>query len=402
MSRRSFCLCVMTLSFILTACKSDSHEPRDKTPLMENITERFAEKRFEAGLLHSGNTGRLHRFFARARAGETLTVGAIGGSITEGAAASCPEKRYAHRIFHWLKTQYPRANWHFVNAGIGATTSLYGAFRVKEHLLRHQPDLVLVDFSVNDGNHVPYGETYEGLLRQILAEPQKPAVLLFAMMWKGGVNAQDTHAPVARHYNLPYLSFRDAFWPEVEAGRIRWETLITDDVHPNDEGHGCIANMAKHYLENLPSADDEDSLPAPLHSDLFARVRWLPAEHWQPSQVEGWEQKEGNFLGPWWESATPGSEIIIEAEGTAFCLFFWRIKGDMGRLSVQVDHREPVELEGWFEADWGGYLCAEQVASKLEPGRHLLRLRLLESHNPESQGHRFCVYGLGAAGVMEK
>ena len=42
----------------------------------------------EAGILNRGNLGRLKNFLSRAAQGERLTVGFIGGSITQGFAAT--------------------------------------------------------------------------------------------------------------------------------------------------------------------------------------------------------------------------------------------------------------------------------------------------------------------------
>src|ERR1035441_8437044 len=42
----------------------------------------------------AGETARLQRLLRNARRGETVTVGVIGGSITQGAGASQPDRRY--------------------------------------------------------------------------------------------------------------------------------------------------------------------------------------------------------------------------------------------------------------------------------------------------------------------
>lgn len=40
--------------------------------------------------------------------------------------------------------------FHYVNGGIGGTTSHYGVSRAVTDVLMYQPDFVVVDFSVND------------------------------------------------------------------------------------------------------------------------------------------------------------------------------------------------------------------------------------------------------------
>ena len=62
--------------------------------------------------------------------------------------------------------QFPKATVKFVNAGIGATGSNYGALRAERDLLSHQPDFVVVEYAVNDGNAAAFAATLEGLLRR--------------------------------------------------------------------------------------------------------------------------------------------------------------------------------------------------------------------------------------------
>ena len=85
------------------------------------------------------DTSRLQRAFAKARRGERVTVAVIGGSITAGAMASTAEKNYGSLVAQWWRKTFPKADIHFVNAGIGATGSNYGALRVERDVLAHQP-----------------------------------------------------------------------------------------------------------------------------------------------------------------------------------------------------------------------------------------------------------------------
>ncbi len=142
-------------------------------------------------LVNPGDTARLQRVLAKARRGEAVTVGVIGGSITQGASASKGERRYGDLMAAWWRQQFPKAMIKYINAGIGATGSNYGAMRVRRDLLEQQPDFIVVEYAVNDGNTREYAESLEGLLRQMLKAPGQPAVLLFFTMRQDGGNAQE-------------------------------------------------------------------------------------------------------------------------------------------------------------------------------------------------------------------
>ena len=91
--------------------------------------------------------GRLKRVLQKALRGEDITLGVIGGSITEGSLATQYQYCYAGRLKDWWSQRFS-GTLTFKNAGIGATDSYLAVHRVQKHLLRYEPDLVVIEFSV--------------------------------------------------------------------------------------------------------------------------------------------------------------------------------------------------------------------------------------------------------------
>jgi lysophospholipase L1-like esterase len=350
-----------------------------------------------------GEPARLWRVFDKARRGETVVVGVIGGSITAGASASAPELRYGNRVTAWWRENFPRAAMKFANAGIGATGLDYGALRARRDLLKERPDFVIVEYAVNDPNEQHYAETLEGLVRQVLQLPNQPAALLLFTMHNNGSNAQEWHSRVGRHYGLPMVSFRDALWPEIQAGRLKWSDVEADIVHPNDRGHGYAAQFITRLLETaLHSLPGTGPLPevkpvaAPLFTDLFQHTTLMEADALQPLTNSGWTFNAANRC---WKSDQPGSVIEFEIAGRAVLTMHHVIRGPMGRARVTVDGRAAQELEGWFDQTWGGYRQTREIARDLPAGTHRVRFELLPEKSAGSTGHEFWILGLGAAGV---
>lgn len=111
----------------------------------------------------------------KAAKGEHVVIACIGGSITQGTISSGSsdsdvpfKKSYADIFFEWWKDTFPEADFEFVNAGIGGTDSYLGVHRVNKDVLEYEPDLVLVEFSVNDE---------DSLLDEIGAVPQQHITL---------------------------------------------------------------------------------------------------------------------------------------------------------------------------------------------------------------------------------
>ena len=190
-----------------------------------------------------GNLARLQHVIAKARRGEPVTIGFIGGSITFGQRATTADRQYADRVTHWWVDHFPKSQVTVVNAGVLGTGSNYGCLRVGRDMLSHHPDFVVVEFGVNDRDDVAHAETYEGVVRQLMTDPNNPALLLLFMMHHDGTNAQALQSEIGRQYQLPMISFRDAVWPEIAAARMNVSDVLADTVHPNDRGHFDIASF---------------------------------------------------------------------------------------------------------------------------------------------------------------
>ena len=136
--------------------------------------------------LNEGNKVRLANVIKKLKNGEEVTVGFIGGDLC-----------YAKLTADWLQKTYSNAKINYVNAGIGATGSYIGVHRVANDLLSKNPDLVFVEFSVNDTteNTERNKKSYDGLLRTIWKSSTNPAIITIA---------------TGRRYKLPGSARRDS------------------------------------------------------------------------------------------------------------------------------------------------------------------------------------------------
>ncbi len=233
---------------------------------------------YERGISNPGNLYRMKKLMARAEAGETLNIGFLGGSITQGCLASAPELCYAYRVFQWWEKTFPQAKFHYINAGIGGTTSHFGTARAESDLLSHKPDFVIIEFSVNDESTEFFRETYEGLVRRVWQDENEPAVMLVHnVYYNNGGNAQIMHGQIARHYQLPAVSMQSSIYPEVVAGRIPNREITEDDLHPNDQGHELVASVITYALDKIRMAqtdDEEPEFPAPLTQNCYEKKQF--------------------------------------------------------------------------------------------------------------------------------
>jgi lysophospholipase L1-like esterase len=116
----------------------------------------------------------------RADAGERLTIAFLGGSLTWGANASDPQRTgYRALVGNRFTQAYPHAHFKFVDAAIGGTGAQLGLFRLDRDVLRHKPDLLFLDFTVNDGIYATSPDTlaaHEAIVRRMIGEAPCPVI----------------------------------------------------------------------------------------------------------------------------------------------------------------------------------------------------------------------------------
>ena len=356
------------------------------------------------GTTSVGDLARVQRLFQAAAKGGQYTFGVIGGSITAGGCASSVDTRYAAYVLTWLKEHFPTAEWTLVNAGIGATGTNYGCLRAQRDLLSKTPDLVVAEYAVNDGNEREYAETYEGLLRQILASAKQPPVLMLFMMNIAGGNAQEWQSKLGRHYGLPMLSYRDLLWPEIEAKRMAWADISPDAVHPHDVGHGyagkLLTTLLDRALTDLPATPvpaPAAELPPALLTEVYQFTHLVEADELKPAANTGWAYDPGSGWDKAWKASVPGSVLEFEVTGEQLFVSYWRIRGSMGRAQISIDGGRPSVQEAWFDQTWGGYRHMIKLPTG-GPGKHRVRFELLAEKQAESSGTEFRLLCLGTAG----
>lgn len=363
----------------------------------------------EAGMLNRGNLTRLKNLLNRATKGERLTVGFIGGSITQGFAATEPDKCYAARTFGWLKKVFPNTEFDYVNAGIGATDSQFGAARVQEDLLQRLPDLVFVEFSVNDHSTPHFCETYEGLVRQIYGSASAPAmVLIHNVYYDTGKSAAYYHAQVGRHYDLPCISIQNSIYPAVAAGRLPAEKITADFLHPNDLGHELVASVITNFLEKVihdKTQEPQEIFPAPLTENAYEHCVRLQYSNSTPGKsvfVEDMTPQRDitDIFRNGWSAGEKGAYLEFAFRGTGAAVQYRRVKDGPAPIATAVVDENPETacvLDGTFDETWGDKMQLTTVAEHLPYGEHRVRIELTETHENDKAG--FYLVSLIVSGV---
>lgn len=349
---------------------------------------------------------RLKNLMKRAANGESLVIGFLGGSITQGSLSSTPKTCYAYLVYEWWKKSFPNAAFSFVNGGIGGTTSHYGGARAWKDVLCYRPDIVTVDFSVNDDANEFFEETYEGTLRRLLAAPSAPAVVVLNnVFYDTGKNAQDYHNRIADHYGIPHVSIKDTVYPDVESGKIVRADITPDNLHPNDKGHRLVADEICKLLDSIKAEMEEETiageniegkstkteasvlLPAPLTENAYEHSRLIQIQD-NEAILDGFLvdpiEKKGmlDIFKNGWTAAHTNDKISFEIECSCLAVQYRKsVQQPVPKAKAVIDGDEEhaVILDGNFTEDWGDCLYLEPLLHHAEKKVHRIEITVTDA-----------------------
>jgi lysophospholipase L1-like esterase len=322
--------------------------------------------------------GGLPRFFAKLQKGEPVTVGYYGGSITAGPG-------WRNATFDWLGKTYPSAKLDLLNASVGGSGSLVGVFRADADLVSKKPDVVFIEFSLNDGSDVrdrPEEVTgaLEGLIRKLRkANTDTDIAFVYTVTAESlekanqGLcsNSISLHERVASHYHLPSIHMGMEAAKLFAEGKLVHQAPKTangltedgkvifsnDGSHPSELGHQLNGEAAVRGLQALaqmpPDAGSERPLPAPLSPLPWEKAKTLPVHghaeftgEWTKLTAEDGPscRRFGKNFYAWfpflYRTSVPGSKMTVHFEGTH--IGFKGMEGpDSGIVMVQIDDQPP-------------------------------------------------------------
>ena len=380
----------MSLSFLLTATflgfgvlAASAQTPTPSVPIIQT----------RDGLPH---------VFAKLKAHKPVTVAWFGGSITEGAGASRgDETSYRGLVGHWFTTTFPQSHVTNINASIGGTGSDLGAFRLGRDVLTHKPDLVFVEFAVNDGGapEATIDRAMEGIVRQIRrADPDTDIcfVYTFVVGWlpdfQAGrlVPSVQRDENVAAHYGIPSVNVAAPAAEKLNAGTMTTAEFSKDGVHPTDVGYRIYADALIGFLE--AQRDDRarprrHPLPPPLRLDTLETARMIGADTITPAP--GWSLTDTDMTGRFPHllvSNTPGATQTVAFSGPILAMYYV-LGPDTGAFDYRIDGgawqtMDPFDVfaKDYFRAHY------RLLAEGLPDTAHTLTLKVRAEHSPDSKG----------------
>lgn len=341
------------------------------------------EKMVDRSLLSVGDMTRMADVFQKAQNGEDITVAYIGGSITEGYNAGTTEF-YAKTCTDLLQGYFPDITVTGVNAGISGTPSLLGNLRLERDVLSADPDIVFVEFAVNDGQEADYKNAYESLVRTLLTQEKDIAVVLLFTVLDSGYTCQEHMSKIGANYDLPMISVHDSVYEEIEAGKMTWQDYSNDQSHPNAYGHKCITDFVDNYYQKVLPVVAENvgevskELPDPVFSAKYMNMHYMDSATMDGVELDGFEQYDthGSFHNGWMYRGTDGGSMKFTVDCSVLEMVFKANNSDKyGTADIYVDGEKVKSVVSNMSDGWNNPVTAYLIDND-SSAEHTVEIRM--------------------------
>ena len=195
-----------------------------------------------------------------------------GHSIVAGyhkSPQNQPFDSYPFLVWQGLNGRFPTASIANITTAIGGENSVQGAARFERDVLTHYPNLLFIDYAVNDRNQ-PLDKV-EKAWRSMIESAQAQQVPLI-LMTPTGTRFNDLADPedalavraelirkLGKEYNVPVADLSRAWQAALDAGTPQ-ESLLAQGLHPNRKSHDIAAQEILRVLDEMdaPSKDQKN------------------------------------------------------------------------------------------------------------------------------------------------
>lgn len=340
----------------------------------------------------------LPNFFNKINKGKSVKIAYLGGSITRA------DRGWREQTFEAFQKQYPNVQFEEIMAAIGGTGSDFGAYRLGAHVLQYAPDLVFVEFAVNDNGKTAQQvkASMEGIVRQIWKyNPKTDICLVYTFQkvqlpWyekgKFPVSASAMEA-VAEHYQIPTVCMGLPAIRLIQAGTMIVQgkakdfpdkvIFSEDGVHPFPQtGQKVYAEtLVKHFNElKTVGKPGKRTLKKALVSENLERATLIPVEKLERSA--GWNIVDSVVTGKPFASLMPqvyasaDTSQYLKVSFTGRSLGLLDVMGpSSGQIQVWID-RDPPRTLNRFDEYCTYYRMGYSVITGLSDGKHTAILKI--------------------------
>ena len=348
---------------------------------------------------------------------DTVNIAYIGGSITEGWGVNSDSESWVSRVSEYFNNKYPDKTINHYNEGIGGTDSLFGFYRLEQDVIRKNPDLVFVEYAVNDGYRTRPDDSaentnkkkaeiirdMEGIVRALSSMPNSPYIIFiyttqdYRYMYDDN---SETHQLVADHYGIPSIDMQPLVEKHIADGGTIADWLNNDGninfydktgalvqnkttyVHPNANGYKAYADEIIRCLET-----------GDYYKKAKTDVSWM-SENKRDTIMRSAKLLPEMFIGDWQEGPTgaligkkesdvrgflghkAGNSFSYDFYGTAIGLET-RQYNEGGSVKIEIDGKEIASRASSYGSSSTGNPRLALTVENLDKGFHNIKCTII-------------------------
>lgn len=331
-----------------------------------------------------------------------LNVVYFGGSVTAGHGSSDKEK-YSWRALSakWLREHFPQAEIRDINTAIGESGTFLGVYRLERYILSQSPDLLFIEYAINDyffgSSEEVAALQYETIVREVKARYPQCDIVTLITDCRETAEAEELygaargHERIAKAYHIPTIYVGKALVHSLpNLSDEEWKKYFIDIVHPTDAGYFAYYKCVEEFLHqsliasppDVHGAEEKETIPLQSEHLLDGNRIYQNCNQDMLKESEGFYYSEEVYLGL---TKTPyvgyiyaennEAEITYRFHGTEIAMLS-NFKKE-SKILYSVDGNE------WMEKH-GSTHNPTVIAKGLESGEHVIKLRpVFTEHSPE-------------------
>lgn len=275
------------------------------------------------------NTDRIKTVIHKLKHGIPVSFVLLGGSITSGFQVR-PEQRFITLFENRLREMYPGCRLSVHNMAVSGTPSIFGLYQCIQYADHYQPDLVFIEYAINDTKNSSHQSAFESMVSRCLSMNKNPGIILLLAKSKVGYTCENYMDLIGEHYHQTSVRISHMI------DHTPWESYSDDYGHPNAHGHQLISDLLTAMWQMAEQA--------PVVSEP------IPRESFYNNRLNGL-----TFLNKRWNYAGDKEEVSLSV--TLPCRFLYLLHfvttdDNYGCAEVSIDGTPYTVLSGYQIDGW--------------------------------------------------
>ncbi len=290
------------------------------------------------------------------KSSDTIKIAFMGGSVTYGYLPTSEDSKvdvtFCDIIIKHLHELFPDKRIEHKSLAVSGEGCMLGLMIECREIKAFKPDIVVVEYAINEDRSSGGLARFEGLIRRLIYEECSPVVLPIAVFNRSGYSCEDYMLEIAKHYGLYFCGLKSTLYPLIIQGELAWEYYSPDDGHPSENGHKLIGEAACAALDMIVKTEYKPIIPikAKFGGDKFDTLHEITSN----GQLFGFEKLDKDFYGVNCALKSSGNAIYRFSTSCKFiaACYICSNCSSLGDAEVFIDGVKLKTLQGYSIFGW--------------------------------------------------